>query len=91
MFLGQAAWFLDALASLETTQVSEWVSRNFAKVTMHPRKSSQVCQNIRIMQIIHIMQFMQIVLIMQIMQNMQIMQILQIMQIMKIMQIMQII
>ena len=25
--------FLDALASLETTQVSDWVSRNFAKVT----------------------------------------------------------
>ena len=27
--------FLDALASLESTQVNEWVSRNFAKVTMH--------------------------------------------------------
>ena len=41
--------FLDALASLETTQVGVK-----AKVTMQPRKSSLVNQNIRIMPNMHI-------------------------------------
>ena len=68
--------FLDALASLETTQVSESVSDSFSKVSKFI-ESTTTQQNIRIIQIVQIMQIMQITQILQIFQIMQIMQILQ--------------
>ena len=71
--------FLDALASLETTQVSESVSDSFSKVSKFI-ESTITQQNIRIIQIVQIMQIMQIMQITQILQIIQIMQIMQILQ-----------
>ena len=60
--------FLDALASLETTQVlSQWVSKWAAISPKSQCIPVNQVRSVRIMQIMHIMQFMQIMRIMQIM------------------------